>query len=197
MAEPSLSLNDRVVLALVCEAPRHGFAIARELTPDAALGSIWRVRRAQVYRSIDRLIAHGLAAPAQTEPGAGGPERLVLRATPAGRSSTASWAVTPVDRLRDVRTELLVKLAVCGRLHLDGAALLRAQTEIIDRIAARLGERLTAPGPTTADSGDAGTGGTAVEGEARLPLLWRSQSAAAARRFVDDAAAWWASRSND
>ncbi|HEX6239093.1 MAG TPA: PadR family transcriptional regulator [Acidimicrobiales bacterium] len=177
MAEPSLSLNDRVVLALVCESPRHGFAIARELTPDAPLGSIWRVRRPQVYRSIDRLVSHGLAVPAQTEPGAGGPERQVVRATPAGRASAARWAVAPVDRLRDARTELLVKLAVCRRLGLDGAALLRAQTQVVDRIVARLAAR------------------SASTDEALLPLLWRRQSAAAARRFVDDAAAWWESRS--
>lgn len=180
MAESSLSLNDRIVLALVCESPRHGFAIARELTPDAALGSIWRVGRAQVYRSIDRLVALGLATPAQTEPGAGGPERLVLRATPAGRASTETWAVTPVDRLRDVRTELLVKLVVCARLCLDGAGLLRAQTDVVDHIAARLAER------------------AAPSDEARLPVLWRRQSAAAARRFVDeDAPVWWVDRSND
>ena len=46
-------LTDWVVLALVVEQPRHGFALARELAADGALGEVWTVPRPLVYRAID------------------------------------------------------------------------------------------------------------------------------------------------
>jgi PadR family transcriptional regulator AphA len=168
------SLNDWLVLALVAETPRHGFAVARALDPGAPLGSIWRVARPQVYRSLDRLTRAGLVAPRGTEPGAGGPERVVVAATDAGTRAVHTWATAPVEHLRDVRAELLAKLMVCRRLDLDGCDLLDRQAVAIDAIHHRLDERLAT-----------------TRGDARLPVLWRLESARAARRFLGVARDWW------
>ena len=75
---PELSLTEWVVLAVLVEAPIHGFAIAKELRPDTDLGRILTVHRPLVYRALDRLVAAGLAEPHHTEPGAAGPTRTEM-----------------------------------------------------------------------------------------------------------------------
>ena len=83
---PTLSLTDWVVLALVAEAPRHGFAVAKEVAADAALGEVWTV-----------------------------PRPLVYRVTRSGSARVARWLDQPVAHPREVRTELLVKLMLRSR----------------------------------------------------------------------------------
>jgi PadR family transcriptional regulator AphA len=124
---PDLSLTDWLVLAVLCEQPRHGFAVARELAADSELGSIWTVRRPLVYRSIDHLVDEGLAEPRAIEPGTQGPNRTVLAPTRTGRIRVARWIDEPVAHPRDVRTTLLAKLALRVRRGDDLASLARAQ----------------------------------------------------------------------
>jgi DNA-binding PadR family transcriptional regulator len=171
-----LSLSDWAVLVVLAERPRHGFAVARELRADAPLGAIWRVARPQVYRSVERLVAQGLASLGASEPGHG-PERRVATPTATGRQAVAGWATTPVDRLRHLRSELLVKLVACRRLGLDGPALLDRQVAVIAAIRGRLAGEL-------AGSHD----------DRRVALLWRQATADAADRFLADARGWWHDR---
>jgi DNA-binding PadR family transcriptional regulator len=173
---PRLSLNDWSVLAVLVEEPRHGFAVARQLERDAPLGSIWRVARPQVYRSVDRLVAAGLAEVGSSEHGHG-PDRRVVSPTSAGRRAVHKWATTPVDRLRKVRSDLLVRLAVCRRLGLDGLTLLDRQAEVIAAIQSRLDKDLAL-----------------ARDERRIALLWRRANAEAVESFLTTARGWWASR---
>src|SRR5260370_2856995 len=53
--EHSLSLAEWLVLSLVCEEPRHGFAIARILGREGSMGRIWRVPKPVIYRALQRL----------------------------------------------------------------------------------------------------------------------------------------------
>jgi PadR family transcriptional regulator AphA len=164
----ALSLTDWVVLALVAEAPRHGFAIAKELAPDATLGEVWTVPRPLVYRAIDHLAATGLVAPARTEAGTKGPHRTVYRATRSGAARVARWLDRPVDHPRDVRTELLVKLLLRAR---RGRALTPLAVRQLERFAEVTGglERRAA---TTA-------------GPERVVARWRVESIGAIRRTLD------------
>jgi PadR family transcriptional regulator AphA len=164
---PTLSLNEWAVLGLLAERPRHGYDIAVELGPDAAVGQVWRVARRFVYRALERLAALGLAVPERDEPGASGPPRTVYAATPAGREALTDWLVTPVDHLRDVRSALLLKLVLAGRLGVDAAPLVTAQQA---RFAAALAALAGRP-----PAGDA-------------VGLWRHHSAAAVAAFLDDLA---------
>ena len=43
------------MLALLCEGDAHGWLLVRALAADGEIGSVWTVRRALVYRSIDAL----------------------------------------------------------------------------------------------------------------------------------------------
>jgi DNA-binding PadR family transcriptional regulator len=115
------------VLGLVAEESRHGFAVAAELKAGAPLGAVWTVHRPLVYRALDRLGAAGLVEPERTEPGTRGPERTLLRATAAGRAVLDEWLSTPVAHPRLVRTELMAKFVLTGRLGKPLAPLALAQ----------------------------------------------------------------------
>jgi len=113
-ASPSLSLAEWTVLALISEAPTHGFAIYRLTAPEGDLGRIWHIHRPVIYRSIGRLEQAGLNAPQTVEAGRG-PQRMIYAATPEGHKATATWLDTPVEHIRDVRSHLLIKLALLDR----------------------------------------------------------------------------------
>ena len=135
------------------------------LAPDGELGRIWTLTRPLTYRAIDGLVDKGLIT--RTGQAAGrGRDRVILAATPAGRRLAKKWLDTPVEHLRDVRTELLVKLFLRDRAGLDNEDLLAAQ------------QQLFAP---TIDAL------TSTSADDDLVDLWRRESARAVRRFLDEA----------
>jgi DNA-binding PadR family transcriptional regulator len=166
--EPSLSLAEWVVLSVLAERPCHGFAIAQLTAEDGELGQVWQVPRPVVYRALGRLSAAALVATDGTEPGQG-PQRTIYAATKAGREAAAAWQQTPVRHVRDVRSHLLMKLALIHRSGGSPASLLRCQQEILAPIAAamRAGQR-------------------EPEGFEATLLAWRRASAEAAMSFLAD-----------
>ena len=167
-AGPSLSLAEWTVLALISEAPAHGFAIYRLTAPDGELGRIWHIPRPVIYRSIGRLGEDRLVAPQTVESGRG-PQRTIYAATPAGHDAAAAWLDTPVEHVRDVRSHLLLKLALLDRAGTDATGLLHRQKAILEPIASAIAvERPQRPGF-----------------DATL-LAWRRATAAAALSFLDD-----------
>lgn len=161
------SLGEWVVLALVAERTTHGFDVARTLAPTGSLGRIWTVPRPLVYRAVDALLDDGALEEAGTMEGRG-PRRRLLRATPAGRRQVRGWMREPVVHVRDVRSELLVKLALHDRTGADPTALVARQRARIADIADRLSDE-----PTATDGFDA------------VLARWRLESAAAVLRFLD------------
>jgi DNA-binding PadR family transcriptional regulator len=160
---PTLSLNEWAVLGVLADGPRHGYDIAAELAPGTPIGDAWRLSRQLVYRALDRLAATGLAEERRSEPGEGGPPRVVYGATRAGRAALRRWLEAPVDHLRDVRSGLLLKLLLHDRLGIDPATLLRAQRDAFSPVFAR---HATEP-PSS-----------------ELVALWRHHSAAAVEAFL-------------
>ena len=120
---PALSLAELTVLALLAERPAHGFAIARLTAPGSELGRIWQIPRPVVYRAMGRLAEAGLIAPGAVEAGRG-PQRTLYAVTPAGRQTVARWLAEPVHHVREVRSHLLLKLALLDRAGQDPAGLL-------------------------------------------------------------------------
>jgi DNA-binding PadR family transcriptional regulator len=168
METPPLSLGAWAILALLCEGDTHGWTLVRALAPDGEIGRVWSIRRALVYRTIDQLIDAGLAARAGHEPGSRGSPRTLLRATPAGRRALARWLAEPVAHVRDLRSELLLKLLVAQRGGVDPAPLLRAQRELLRQAVAAF---------ATPAGGDAG-----LEATMRA---FRRETASAGLRFVE------------
>ena len=155
-------MAEQVCLALVVEGVDHGWAVGALLAPDGELGRIWSLSRPLTYRALDQLVEGGLVRRVGREPGRGR-ARTVLAATPAGRRAARAWLETPVAHLRDVRTELLVKLELRRRAGLALAPLLDAQQEVFEPLVAAL---------------------TAGRPPADPVALWRRESARAVARFL-------------
>jgi PadR family transcriptional regulator AphA len=166
--ELHLPLSAWLVLCLVCEKKAHGFAVAAQLTPKSSLGQIWQVPRPVVYRSLTQLEEGGLVRAAGPERTTRGPVRTPCSATPAGRRAARAWLGRPVAHPRDLRSELLLKLALLDRSGADSQELLRAQRAHLEPIAAALDHRLS----TSA-------------GFDHTMTLWRHEAITATMRFLD------------
>jgi len=167
-AEPSLSLAEWLVLCLVSERPVHGFALARTLGQDGSMGRIWRVPKPVVYRALQRLEQLGLVRSAEQEPSAMGPVRSPAEVTAAGLELAGAWLARPAGHNRDVRSELLVKLALLDRSGTDPRPLLDAQREQLIPVASALADRLRS-----------------ASGFDATLVLWRSETVSATLRFLD------------
>ena len=139
-----LAPGEWAVLALLCERPAHGWALARQLSETGELGSIWSLKRPLVYRGLEILEARGLILASGHEPGARGPNRTIFRATPAGQSAVSEWLLEPVEHVRDGRSMLLLKLVFAQRNCVDPRPMLYAQqetlTEAIESLETRVRE---------------------------------------------------------
>jgi PadR family transcriptional regulator AphA len=131
---PELSLSDWAVLALVAEAPTHGWPVVRELRGDGSLGRVWTVARAVVYRSLSTLLAKHFIEDCGEAPGTRGPQRTIVRATRSGHAALRRWLDTPVEHVRDVRTELLLKLALLDRAGRSPHDLIERQIKQLDPV---------------------------------------------------------------
>lgn len=129
------------MLGAIAEGPTHGFAVARLLAPGGALGAIWTVSRPDVYLALHKLQQLGLVECRATEPGERGPERTVLAAAPAGKRLLSRWLASPVDHVRDVRSLLLLKLALIDRAGRNPAALIAAQRARLEKLLTALEAR--------------------------------------------------------
>ena len=166
-ADPELSLTEWVVLAVVAEAPTHGFAVAKQLAPGTDLGRIITVHRPLVYRALARLAAADLVAAGDPEPGSGGPNRVTQHVTPTGGAALDRWLDRPVDHIRDLRIEFLLKLRLNQRRR-------RSVTELVQAQQGRLSDTFARLDATDGDD---------------LVVMWRRHSAAAARSFLSSLAA--------
>jgi PadR family transcriptional regulator AphA len=162
-------LTEWVVLCLIVEEPRHGFAIWNLLRPVGEVGQVWTVPRPLVYRALDRLAALQLVEPIGSEPSAVGPPRVKLRATPQAIADTRRWLGQPVEHVRDVRSELLVKVVLLRRCGKDARPLLRAQRDRLRPIVESLASQ-----------------SERQDGTAQLVATWRYRFAEAVDRLLED-----------
>jgi len=131
-----LLLGEWACLGVLYTGPSHGFAIAGELKPDSELGRIWSMSRALTYRALDQLSDAGLIRAVGEEPGIAGGNRTVLAITRSGRSRFRDWVTSPVEHLRDLRSELLLKIVLAERCGIDIAEMLEHQRARVTAAAA-------------------------------------------------------------
>jgi DNA-binding PadR family transcriptional regulator len=163
-----LSLAEWLVLCLVREEPTYGLVLVGLLTRDSGLGQIWSVPKAMIYRALQRLELLGLIETVGEQRTSLGPVRSLYQATPAGQLAAAAWLSAPVEHARDVRSELMVKLALLDRTGADSQALLRAQLTRLLPVAAALDDRLRA-----------------TTGFDHTLVLWRHEAITATMRFLE------------
>lgn len=162
------ALPEWTVLGLLREEPGHGFAMAALTASDGALGRVWHIPRPVIYRALSRLEPAGLISPVSVESGPG-PQRTVYALTDTGRAAVDEWLQQPVEHVRQLRSHLLMKLALLDRRGLDPDALLRRQYAVLEPIVAAL----------EAERGRR-------EGFDSVLVAWRHVSAGAALQFVTD-----------
>lgn len=161
MAKQDAQLARDVVLALIVEQPRHGWAIQEELTPNGSIGRAWTLSRQLVYRAIDILESDGLVKRAKPKDGGGG-DKVVISPTAKGKSHAQKWLDEPVAHLRDVRTELVLKMMLRERAGLSGKTFLDRQQETFAPLIRAIE---SSPAKTPVD-------------------MWRRESASAVKRYL-------------
>lgn len=132
--EPTLTVIEAAVLGLLIQGPRHGFAIAKEFTPDQTIGSVFTASRPIVYRAFRTLTAKGCIKGDQTESSTEGPQRVVKYPSALGRREFYRWVDTPVRHTRDIRIHFLVKLALLDQLGIDPQPTIRNQYAVLSPI---------------------------------------------------------------
>ena len=162
------SVLDQIVLAIIGEKPRHGFAVSKELERDPSLSAVIRIRRPLVYRSINCLLDAKLIRETKTEPGDQGSQRVIYATTATGKSTTSTWFNDTVDHPRDARIELLAKFVLRSRRNLKNQQLAKRQKKLFERQAAKL--------QTSANS---------ATDDVRLVALWRVENINAMIRLLD------------
>lgn len=163
--DQQLLLGEWACLGLLYPAPTHGFAIATRLKPTGDVGRVWSLSRPLTYRSLDQLAARGYIHAIGSERGIAGGNRTILAATRTGRAQLRKWLQTPVPHLRDLRSELLLKLVIAGICEIGITDMLRRQQAHIRDLV----EALTEPITTHDD----------------VVAVWRAESSLAALRFVE------------
>lgn len=161
MAKQDAQLARDVVLALIVQKPRHGWAIHEELAPKGEIGRAWTLSRQLVYRAIDTLESDDLVKRAQPKDGGGG-DKVIISPTAKGKARVKFWLDQPVTHLRDVRTELVVKMMLRERAGLPAKKFLAAQH---NAFAPLLQAIETSPAETPVD-------------------MWRRESASAVKRYL-------------
>ena len=162
------SVLDQIVLALIGERPRHGFAVSKELETDPSLSAVIRARRPLVYRSINSLVGAKLIRETKTEPGDQGSPRVIYAATAAGKSTITHWLNDTVNHPRDARIELLAKFVLRNRRKLSSKQLATRQRKLFVRQAANLQEAAIS-----------------ATSDVRLVALWRVENINAMIRLLD------------
>jgi DNA-binding PadR family transcriptional regulator len=166
--EYRLSLDGWLVLCLVREEPTYGLVVAGLLDRSGSLGKIWSVPKPRVYAAVQRLELLGLIRRTGEQRSSLGPARSLLDVTPAGRAAARAWLRAPVEQARDVRSELMVKLALLDRAGSDPRGLALAQLARLLPVAAALDDQLRA-----------------ATGFEYTLLLWRHRSLTATMRFLE------------
>jgi len=162
------SLPEWAALGLLCEGPRHGWAIARELAAEGEIGRVYATTRALVYRALGQLREAGLVEEKGTAASEEGPARTTLAPTRRGRAAFRRWRDAPVEHVRDLRSELMLKLLFHDRAGSDPGPLLRDQAALLVRGELELERQVRAAAAFD-----------------RTLLLWRLSVVRAALSFVE------------
>ena len=162
MAQKDAQLARDVILALIVHTPRHGWALREELAKSGEIGQAWSLSKQLVYRAIDSLEEAGLIRRASPKDG-GGAHRIVLSATAQGKRTAMAWLDTPVMHLRDVRTELVLKLMLRERFELPLPLFIDSQHVVFDPLIASI-EKAPAISPMA---------------------MWRRENAVAVKRYLE------------
>ncbi|MGE5595489.1 MAG: PadR family transcriptional regulator [Hyphomicrobiales bacterium] len=140
MAERALLPGEYMVLSLLSLQPMHGYEMLCYLD-DEGLMAVCPVEQSTLYTYLRNVEARGLVDWTEERVGQR-PPRKIYRLTESGRALIDSWLRRPVERMREVRLEFLVKLFFLRQI--DPAAhhqLIAAQIAVCESYLDDLGRR--------------------------------------------------------
>lgn len=132
--------GEYVVLSLLALRPMHGYEMTCFIT-DEGLSDVCPVEQSTLYTYLRNIEARGLVEWAEERVGLR-PPRKTYSLTPEGRRVIHEWLRLPVDRMREVRLEFLIKLFFLQRLDLAAfKQLLAGQIAACEEYLVHLAER--------------------------------------------------------
>jgi PadR family transcriptional regulator AphA len=105
----ALSPAQYAVLGLLHEAPAHGYQLQRHFTADGELGVVLPLEQASLYGTLKDLAGRGLIVGSEQREGLR-PPRTVYALTEVGTRALDAWLKVPVERLRRIRLDFLLKV---------------------------------------------------------------------------------------
>jgi DNA-binding PadR family transcriptional regulator len=143
MNDRDLLVGEYAVLGLLALRPMHGYEMSRSFDP-AGLGAVCPIDHSLLYAYLRNVEERRLVNWREARVG-NRPPRKTYALTDDGRATLDAWLRAPVDRMREVRRDLLLKLYFLHRLDPDGErALLARQIDVCEQYQRRLKERLPA-----------------------------------------------------
>ncbi len=97
------------LLGILARQSQHGYELKRSF--EQVTGGFWRLNHGQIYQSLDALAAEGLVS-YTVQPLDAAPDRKVYAVTESGRRALDEWLAGGEARVRPLRDELFVRLAV-------------------------------------------------------------------------------------
>ena len=141
MTERTLLPAEFAVLGLLAIRPMHGYEMARYFDRDELL-DVCPIEQSVVYAYIRNVEERGLVRWDETRVGLR-PPRKIYELTDAGHAALQAWLQKPVERLREMRLDFLLKLYF---LHVNDPAaertLVDQQIALCERYRQRLAERV-------------------------------------------------------
>lgn len=141
LAARDLTVNEFAILALLrLLGPMHGYQMARWFEQD--LAEVCPIEQSALYAYLKNLEQRDLVSWSEVRVGQH-PPRKIFQLTAAGEAETGAWLRKPVERMREVKLDFLLKLYF---LHLLEPAqelvLLWAQVASCDAYRDRMSARL-------------------------------------------------------
>lgn len=162
-AVPELDLVSASCLVLISRGDCHGYELAKQFEVGTTLGHVLTLSRPVVYRAIKTLEARQLVRSVEAT-GVRGQLKWKLKCTSSGERVVKQWLGSPVQNLRDLRTEFLTKLLLLKILNKNIQSLIKTQRHALsERINNLLADNSAAP-----------------------ISIWRREQARAALRFLDE-----------
>jgi DNA-binding PadR family transcriptional regulator len=127
-AKTSLSPAEYAVIGLLRGRPAYGYELQRQFAPGTDLGLVCPVEPAMVYAILKSL--SGLELIDGEWDNGQYPPKAVYVVTPSGEDTFRRWLLRPVERMREIRLDFLLKLYFARQEDKEAA---------IDLIEAQLG----------------------------------------------------------
>lgn len=111
---PPLTPVQYAILGLLSGRPAHGYELQRSFSDGGDLAGVVHVEQPSLYAALKDLAARGLIEGTETRDGTR-PPRTVYSLSRRGQRLLAVWLRAPVERLRQVRLDFLLKIYFARR----------------------------------------------------------------------------------